>query len=622
MTNVWLNVSIILLLIGAALLFIGWRVLKGRKPDSEMGENERETYKLSVIKEFVMNRMTEITTMDLINLGLTKDEYTRQLRRREELKEALKKCNTGDISSKTYVREFIYDLLIKTYNFNEENVNWVIPFHTPSQLSGRDIFDILLFVYQKEHGKQALGELLEQYGLANAKEDGGYRIFETEIRDIYKEKVSKLRFEDKVRIITNRIYSHYKGFGIIDDIRDMSIDGVSGGVSGLPNRMENLDDEEYMLGKMQTATSGLNSIWVMYKGKSIHFSFLEFEHEAEVRRVVENIYKFNYPGQLSESRPYMINEMADGSRVTVVRPKFSESWAFFIRKKYDSKKMELEQLIAHPNAEIAITIMKFLMKGNRVTAITGAQGSGKTTLLMGLVAHIHKALNLRIQETSFELNLRNIYPDRNILSFQETDTISGQDGLDLQKKTDGAVNILGEVATDPVAAWMIQTAQVASLFTIFTHHAKTFSDLVYALRNSLLKVNIFNNETIAEQQVVSVLEFDIHLRQDYDGSRYIERITECIPLSTDSKAELPALPTDATKDDKMDQFLMVATTFYHQQTQRKQFEERNIIEFHNGEYVAKYPISRQRQEDIARQLSTEDQQAFREFVERVWGNVA
>jgi pilus assembly protein CpaF len=58
--------------------------------------------------------------------------------------------------------------------------------------------------------------------------------------------------------------------------------------------------------------------------------------------------------------------------------------------------------------------------------------------------------------------LRKIYKDRNILSFRETETISGQDGLDIQKKTDGTVNILGEVATDPVAAWMIQMAQVAS----------------------------------------------------------------------------------------------------------------------------------------------------------------
>ena len=59
--------------------------------------------------------------------------------------------------------------------------------------------------------------------------------------------------------------------------------------------------------------------------------------------------------------------------------------------------------------------------------------------------------------------------------------------MDVQKKTDGSVNIIGEVATDPVASWMIQAAQVASKFTLFTHHAKTFPDLVTALRNSMLR---------------------------------------------------------------------------------------------------------------------------------------
>ena len=48
----------------------------------------------------------------------------------------------------------------------------------------------------------------------------------------------------------------------------------------------------------------------------------------------------------------------------------------------------------------------------------------------------------------------------------------------------------GEVATDPVAAWMIQAAQVASKFTLFTHHAKTFPDLVTALRNSMLRAGV------------------------------------------------------------------------------------------------------------------------------------
>jgi len=148
---------------------------------------------------------------------------------------------------------------------------------------------------------------------------------------------------------------------------------------------------------------------------------------------------------------------------------------------------------------------------------------------MALIRYIHPSYTLRIQELSFELHLRDIYEDRNIVTFQETDHISGQEGLDLQKKTDGVVNILGEVATAPVASWLIQMSLTASLFTMFTHHAKTTKALVKYMRNCLLTDGAFQNEEIAEEQVVDTIRFDVHLEKDLYGHRYIERISEIVP---------------------------------------------------------------------------------------------
>jgi len=142
------------------------------------------------------------------------------------------------------------------------------------------------------------------------------------------------------------------------------------------------------------------------------------------------------------------------------------------------------------------------------------------------------------------------------------------------------------------------------------------------MRNSLLKVGMFSNEAIAEQQVVSVLEFDIHLRQDYDGSRYIERITECVPIRTKEDEIQEQFSTTKTRDEQMDTLLTVATNYFRQQTQKQQFEARNIIEFVDGQYIAGPPLSHKRQSDIENQLSIEDRQAFRTFVEKVWGHVA
>ena len=114
--------------------------------------------------------------------------------------------------------------------------------------------------------------------------------------------------------------------------------------------------------------------------------------------------------------------MKDGSRILVVRPPFSESWAFFVRKFY-IKNVTLEMLIKDKNAELPINLIKYIIKGSMITSVTGQQGSGKTTMLMAMVKHIYPTLTLRIQEMAFELNLRKLYPDRNILSFRETETI-------------------------------------------------------------------------------------------------------------------------------------------------------------------------------------------------------
>ncbi|WP_028393931.1 ATPase, T2SS/T4P/T4SS family [Bacillus cihuensis] len=609
------NIVLSLLLIGSVIFFIVIRLLSQKKVTKSDEVLEQETFQLDKVHSFVKKKINEMTSVNLYNLGLAEEAFIRQTRRLNELKESLKMCNTGDINSKTYVKEFLYDLLKEQYGFNEQNVNITIPFDQPQNMSVREMFDTLLFIYQKSYKFNALSMFMTENHLDEEKEDGGFRVTADEIRQIYKKKVKNLTFEDKLRIITQRIYAQYKGFGVIDEIRDMKIDGVSGGVSGLPKRLENFDDEELLVDRLKLQKQSFDSVWFMFKGKTIHLSFLSFEHEAELRRVVQNVYKYNHPGQLSESRPYLINEMFDGSRVVVVRPKFAESWAFFIRK-FDTATIEIEKLLIHENKNLPIRLMSFLMAGNRITAITGSQGSGKTTLLMALIQYIHKSLTLRIQETSFELNLRRLYPDRNILSFQETDIVSGQEGLDLQKKTDGAVNIVGEVATDEVAALMIQSSQVASLFTLFSHHSKTLSDLIYSIRNSLLKTGMFSNESIAEQQVVSVLEFDIHIERDYDGTRYIQRITECIPVNTDeSELALPAL----NELSKEEMFYEAATTYFRQATKRRQFRERNIVEFIDGRYEAVNPISKERQEDMLRNLPIALQSDFRSFINEYWG---
>lgn len=519
------------------------------------------------------------------------EEYERAKSRCSHLKLALKQCGYGYRSDKTYVIEMIKDIILRLLP-SRDAVYAIVPYQDAEALSLEDMFDILLYHYEQEHQEKGLEVLIEKYRLDRPKnviengETPSYIITAEEIRAIYAAENIELSHEEECILLAHKIYRYYKGFGVVDRLRDMAIDGVSGGVSGKINeevgnefkqKLENYFWQERDDVLKEQTYRNYDSVWIFFRGKPIHLAFLSFQSEKELRRVCQNIYRYNKAGQLSENIGYKVNDMRDGSRVVVVRPPFSESWAFFVRK-FHIKKLEIDQLFAGPGAELLAAWLRYLVKGGRIMAITGSQGSGKTTLLMALIKHIYGTLTLRIQEMAFELHLRKVYPMRNILTFRETEFVSGQAGLDLQKKTDGAVNILGEVATDEVAALMLQTAQVASLFTLFTHHAKTTADLVLSLRNSLLKCNIFRDEAVAEEQVTEVVQFDIHLGKDYAGNRYVERITEIIPQETGYRLQ-------------------------------------DVMVYHNGGYKLKNLPGSKNLEAMSRAMTAEDQEEFALFTE-------
>ena len=627
-TNILLSIVVLFAVVG----FVYRNIKKKKEAEVEKQiEVDDKTYTIDKMIEFVKKRLDEITKINLYDLGLSEEELKRRKNKKYELKKALKGCTYGDVNDKKYVKEIIYDLLLQEYGVDETNISKAITFDIPSLLTPQDKFDIMLYVYKKSYGYEALTEFIKKYNLASMKFIDGetkpsYVITSQEISDIYEKENLSLEFTDKLEVLVQRIYQKYKGYSAIDEVRDMNIDGVSGGVSGLPesfiSQAAQTDGGDFLNQISEhKIPRACDSIWIFFQGKSIRLEFLSFGTESELKRVCQNIYKYNNPGQLSDTNGYKINEMKDGSRVVVVRPSMSETWAFFVRK-FDVKRATLEQWTGPvPGKDEAIELLKYLVKGARITSITGEQGCGKTTMLMGMIENIYETMNLRITETAFELHLRKVYPTRNILSMRETDTIAGQECLDVQKKTDGSVNIIGEVATDPVASWMIQSAQVASKFTLFTHHAKTFPDLVTALRNSMLRAGVFTNEKTAEEQVVQVLNFDIHLVKDFKGRRLIERVTECIPVENTNEYTFDHR-NQKTLEGKFDKFFDNATYYFTKSTNRETFRYRNILECIDGEYVITNPITMKNIKEMRLNMEDSDAEDFDRFIEKHWGKDA
>ena len=314
-----------LLLIMAVIIMTAYVILKSvqKKQNAEVDEKievDEKTYNLDKMTEFVKKRLDEITKVNLYDIGLSEEELKRRKNKKYELKKALKGCTYGDVNDKKYVKTLIYDLLLQEYGVNEINISKAIPFDIPSLLTAQDKFDILIYMYQKEFAYEALTQLIKKYNLAELKYIQGeakpcYVITKEEINDIYENEKINLSFQDKLNVVVQRIYQHYKGYSSIDEVRDMNIDGVSGGVSGLPESFLSQvaqTDGDYLNQVLENRVPrACDSIWIFFQGKSIRLEFLSFGTESELKRVCQNIYKYNNPGQLSDTNGYKINEMKD-----------------------------------------------------------------------------------------------------------------------------------------------------------------------------------------------------------------------------------------------------------------------------------------------------------------------
>ena len=230
MLNTILKIVVLLVAVGAVYYFIR---SKQKQKVEETIEMDDKTYTLERMTAFVKQRLNEITKVNLYDIGLSEEELKRRKNKKYELKKALKGCTYGDVNDKKYVKELIFDLLAKEYGVTETNISKAIPFDIPSLLTAQDKFDILIYAYKKEFGYEALTEMIKKYDLAELKFLEGetkpsYVITEDEISEIYEKENISLSFADKLAVVVQRIYQHYKGYSSIDEVRDMNIDGVSG----------------------------------------------------------------------------------------------------------------------------------------------------------------------------------------------------------------------------------------------------------------------------------------------------------------------------------------------------------------------------------------------------------
>ena len=229
-----INAILIILIFALVVVFVLYGIQKIKHEETEeIIEVNDKTSTLDKMTDFIKKRLDEITKINLYDIGLSEEELKRRKNKKYELKKALKGCTYGDANDKKYVKELIYDILYREYGVDETNISKAIPFDVPSLLTSKDKFDIILYMYKNEFGNEALTNIINKYNLADLRYIKGnekpcYVITEEDIDKIFEKENFILTYDDKLKVLVQRIYEGYKGYSVIDEIREMNIDGVSG----------------------------------------------------------------------------------------------------------------------------------------------------------------------------------------------------------------------------------------------------------------------------------------------------------------------------------------------------------------------------------------------------------
>lgn len=614
-------VQIILTLITVVVLvvitYLMYRSRVNERPSAQY--NQRIT--IAQLGELVSQELAELVRDD--DLLITTDKHYEALAyKKRTLAKALDECIYGVEKSKNVVLSHIRYIVERELP-EERDCNEVVDFNDILYAEPNTQWEVLIYIVKKLHRTDCMSYLCNKYALATERpvkneitgNVSNRCLFDEKfLTDVLEEELAgrKLTYNEMLDIITILVYRSRYGFGVVDTLRGLDIDGFNFGTSG---SVRYVIDGTYNVPYRTT-----NSVWVQMRAKWIHFSFLDFGKEEEMKRIINQLVAWGTTAPMTEKSPYKVNDAYDGARCTAIRPPAGESWACFIRK-FSAGLYNKEKLMNKPrikNWELPSTMIYYLMRAEQTVPFTGQQNTGKTSMMKAAMADI-AMVNIRILEMSFELAIRELYPWMNVITVKPTDYVSSAQLQDLLKKTDGYLSMVGEVAEDIVAARMIQFCLIASAFTIFSHHAKTDADLINGLSNSLVACGEYENHDVAMSTVLDAIKHNVHL--DFiKGERVIQHISEIVKLN--EIEEYPKLNKSNDITEALDQLASLQREYYTRSTDRVRFASREVIIFdpETMTYKANESYSPDMLKSILSKLKGDDKKNFIAWYRDNWAH--
>ncbi|MBS7528243.1 CpaF family protein [Fusibacter paucivorans] len=272
--------------------------------------------------------------------------------------------------------------------------------------------------------------------------------------------------------------------------------------------------------------NGPNHIFVERGGKLEPIS-MTFESEAHLMRIVDKI-AVEIDRPINFSNPILDAHLSDGSRVNVVLNPIAKDGPVMTIRKFSEHFTDLSALVevGMMNQEVA-DFLSMLITARYNFFISGGTGTGKTTLLNCLSSCIPRDERLITIEDARELNLRY---HQNLISLETrsqgnaSQTISVADLIKTALRMRPNRIIVGEVRGEEVND-MLQAMNTGHDGSMSTGHGNSPEDMLMRLE-SIASHHGNLSDTLIRKQIVSAIDFIVHIERLANGNRFIAQIAE------------------------------------------------------------------------------------------------
>jgi pilus assembly protein CpaF len=277
--------------------------------------------------------------------------------------------------------------------------------------------------------------------------------------------------------------------------------------------------------------NGPKTIFIERRGR-ITQAELEFENEAQLRRVIDRIVA-RIGRRVDESSPMVDARLQDGSRVNIVIPPLAVQGSSVTIRKFSGVPYKVDDLISFGtlNQEMA-DFIRACVRSRISMVVSGGTGSGKTTMLNVLSNFVPDNERVVTVEDTAELQLR----QRNLVTLEARS--ANVEGRGLVSIRDLVVNalrmrpdriVVGECRSTETLD-MLQAMNTGHDGSMTTVHANSPRDALNRIETMIIMSGSDLPYEAIREQIVGGITLLVHQSRLRDGRRVVTHISEITGL--------------------------------------------------------------------------------------------